>query len=403
VREAVTTATRANARIYTLDARGLERGLRSDFDVAASAYESAGRLVEASDPGGDAMNSLAVDTGGFVVRNTNDFSRAIDRIADDSGNYYVLGYRSTTPQDGKFHKLSVKAKRPGLAVRARRGYVATPHTTPIATEPTRPAPPAEPATATATEPEPAPATAPAPAPANGGEPVVTGVAPAQGLRVRPDAGKHVGLLLQNARADEAARAGWEAYQRGDVAAARASLAAAATGPNVEPWINYALGMSEYALREYRESIGVWEDVRRAAPDFEPVYFDLVDSYLQLKDHDQALKVLRSARERWPRDADVFNAMGVVQTSRGAIDDAVKSFQQAVTAAPDDSIGYFNLGRALEMRYARSRRYVQQLRSWVSNEHDRTDAIDNYRRCVSIGGPFVEQAQAGLTRLAWVPK
>lgn len=410
VHDAVTGATRANARIYTLDARGLDRGLRSVFDVAPGSQDANLRMLEQMDFGGDAMNSLAVDTGGFVVRNTNDFSRAIERIADDSGNYYVLGYRPTTRQDGKFHKLSVKTKRPGLAVRARRGYVATPAAVVTEVE-RRPALQPRPADAPAGSKEPAdvpestPTGEPAPtavAPAEA-EPVITGVAPAQGLRVRPDAGKHVELLLKDARADEAARAGWDAYQRGDVATARTSLAAAAVGPNVEPWIKYALGMSEYALKEYRESVGAWEDVRRAAPDFEPVYFDLVDSYLQLKEHDQALKVLRAARERWPHDADVFNASGVVQTSRGAIDDAVKSFQQAVSVAPGDGNGYFNLGRALELRYVRTRRYVQQLRTWVSNDRDRTDAIENYQRYLAIGGPFAEDAQAGVTRLTWTAK
>ncbi|HZR23088.1 MAG TPA: VWA domain-containing protein [Vicinamibacterales bacterium] len=404
VRDAVTFAARANTRIYTLDARGLDRGLRSVFDVAPGSQDANLHMLQQMDFGGDAMNSLAVDTGGFVVRNTNDFARAIERIADDSGNYYVLGYRSTTPQDGKFHSLTVKSKRPGLAVRARRGYLATPRPAVAITEAerrpdeSRPGLQARQADARAsTDAEPTPAPI---APA-GAEPVVTGVLQAQGLRLRPDAGKHVELLLKDARADEAARAGWEAYQRGDVATARASLGAAAAAPHPEPWIKYALGMSEYALKEYRESAGAWEDVRLAAPEFEPVYFDLVDSYLQLKDHDQALKILRSARERWPRDPDVFNAMGVVQTSRGAMDDAVKSFQQAVALAPQDETGYFNLGRALELRYVRSRRYVQQLRTWVSNEHDRTDAIENYRRCISIGGPFIEQAQAGLTRLNWM--
>ena len=35
------------------------------------------RVLEQMDMGGDSVNSLAVDTGGFVVRNTNLFDRAI--------------------------------------------------------------------------------------------------------------------------------------------------------------------------------------------------------------------------------------------------------------------------------------------------------------------------------------
>src|SRR5581483_7581155 len=126
VQDAVGRAARSDVRIYTLDARGLDRGLRGGQDVNPGGQDAGLRLLEQLDFGGDAMNSLAVDTGGFVVRNTNDFARAIDRIVDDASNYYVLGYRPTTPQDGKFHRLSVRVQRRDVAVRARRGYVATP-------------------------------------------------------------------------------------------------------------------------------------------------------------------------------------------------------------------------------------------------------------------------------------
>src|SRR5262249_15182085 len=62
VQDAVGLATRANARIYSLDARGLDRGVRSVFDVAPGGLDGGLRLLEQMDFGGDAMNSLAVDT-----------------------------------------------------------------------------------------------------------------------------------------------------------------------------------------------------------------------------------------------------------------------------------------------------------------------------------------------------
>ena len=42
----------------------------------------------------------------------------------DSSTYYMLGYNSSAPRDGRFHKVTVKVKRPGLEVRARQGYYA---------------------------------------------------------------------------------------------------------------------------------------------------------------------------------------------------------------------------------------------------------------------------------------
>jgi len=422
VRESVATAARANARVYTLDARGLDRdaGTSLGGDVADDAEA---RLLNQFDPGGEAMNSLAVDTGGFVVRNTNVFDTAVTRIVDDASSYYVIGFQPSTPRDGKYHTLSVTVKRPEVTVRARRGYVASPIATTTTAAPTAErttATPGTPGTPAAPAPGPIPESSePAPLPAVAApvmEPTApvttpsvvddsarqTGIAPAAGLRLRPDANKHVDLLQSNATADRAATEGWQAYQRGDVAAARVALGTAAASGAAAAWVHYALGMAEYALREYRNAADEWEKVRRAAADFEPVYFDLVDSYVQLKEYDAAIRVLRDSAGRWPRDPEVFNALGVVQTLRGALDDAIKTFQQAVSVAPSDSIAYYNLGRALEMRYVKSRRYVQQLRAWVSNESDKTAAIENYQRHIDARGPYAESAQQGISRLRWAP-
>ena len=89
VQDAVSGAARANTRIYALDARGLSRGLPSIDSVAPT--DTISRMYEQMDMGADSINSLAVDTGGFVVRNTNQFDKAIAQIADEAGNYYVLG------------------------------------------------------------------------------------------------------------------------------------------------------------------------------------------------------------------------------------------------------------------------------------------------------------------------
>jgi tetratricopeptide (TPR) repeat protein len=307
----------------------------------------------------------------------------------------------------------VKVDRPGLIVRARRGYVATPRATPAPTvTEARTASPLPAATA-GTEPaalektdktESTVADAGATAPA-GGDAVVVPAERAAGntARLRPNVTLHLNDLAVTEGPDKDATTGWEAYQRGDLATARTFLATAASRRGAQLWVQYALGQSEYALREYPDAVAAWERVHGGAPEFEPVYFDLVDGYLQLKEYDKAVRLLRSATERWPRDPETFNALGVVQTARGSLDDAVKSFGQAVAVAPGDAVGYFNLGKAMELRYYRSRHYVQQLRSWVANENDRSGAIEHYERYLTLGGPYADAARAGLTRLSWTPK
>ena len=414
VQESVGLAARANARIYTLDARGLDR-----FGMAErlagpdpGTNDSMSRLLSQLDAGADPVNSLAVDTGGFVIRSTNLFDAAVARIAADAGTYYVLGYHPDKAADGKFRRLSVTVTRPGLIVRARKGYVATPRAAPapaVTTSAARLPPPPPAAASRGAQPareetlEPAPPEPASTAPANADAAIVPAGPEGNGVRLRPNVATHVNDLAANEGPDTDATAGWEAYQRGDVATARTFLATAASRRTAQLWVHYALGQSEYALRAYPSAIAAWEKVRSGAADFEPVYFDLVDGYLQLKEYDKAIRVLRAAAERWPRDPDVFNALGVVQTARSSFDDAVKSFAQAIATAPGDAIGYFNLGKAMEMRYYRSRRYVQQLRSWVANEHDRAGAIENYERYLTFSGPYADAARAGLTRLNWTPK
>jgi VWFA-related protein len=70
----------------------------------------------------DMLESLSADTGGEFF-NTNDYRRALDRVVTQSSAYYLIGYAPEQPRvDGKFHKIKVRVKKPGLDVRARSGY-----------------------------------------------------------------------------------------------------------------------------------------------------------------------------------------------------------------------------------------------------------------------------------------
>jgi VWFA-related protein len=73
------------------------------------------------------LGSVALGSGGKVFENTNDLSGAMDRAIDDSRATYVLGYYPTHDKwNGSFHAIKVEVDRPGLEVRSRKGYYATP-------------------------------------------------------------------------------------------------------------------------------------------------------------------------------------------------------------------------------------------------------------------------------------
>ncbi len=118
--------TRAGARIYAIDVRGLNRGTNAsigDQMLADSPTGGPPRL----DITEDAPNSLSVDTGGFFIRNQNNIGKALVDVADDANRYYVIGYQpENSALDGTFRPIEVRVKRPGITVRARRGYLALP-------------------------------------------------------------------------------------------------------------------------------------------------------------------------------------------------------------------------------------------------------------------------------------
>ncbi len=69
------------------------------------------------------LRSLAENTDGLAVVDTNALDSGIKRVVDDLTSYYLLGYYATnTKLDGKFRKITVRVKRPSVDVRARRGY-----------------------------------------------------------------------------------------------------------------------------------------------------------------------------------------------------------------------------------------------------------------------------------------
>ncbi len=129
-RDAIAAASKANVNFYTIDPRGLHSmgdenmelgGFPADpgYNLNPQAFDQERRLAV------DSLKVLAEQTGGFAAVERNDFAAAFDRIVRENSSYYVLGYYPpSNKRDGKFHKIEVKLKRPGLRVTARKGYAA---------------------------------------------------------------------------------------------------------------------------------------------------------------------------------------------------------------------------------------------------------------------------------------
>jgi hypothetical protein len=73
------------------------------------------------------LGQLADETGGFLIKNTNDASKAFGRIEEDMRFHYVLTYSpADASYDGRFRAIKVDVKRKGLQVQSRNGYFAVP-------------------------------------------------------------------------------------------------------------------------------------------------------------------------------------------------------------------------------------------------------------------------------------
>lgn len=122
VRQLAQRANRANVSFYPIDPRGLvpfDRPIGPDRPLSPVAD---GQRLQGRQNG---LRELAEQTDGAWVLNTNNTAAALTRMLADTNSYYLLSYYSTNGKlDGRFRRITVRVKRPGVEVRARPGYLA---------------------------------------------------------------------------------------------------------------------------------------------------------------------------------------------------------------------------------------------------------------------------------------
>jgi hypothetical protein len=139
LRRLVDDANRASVVLYTVDTRGLAPlGITAADDVNTNLGNGEPSVADLQSHGDDrrrmqrdtewGLQALAQETGGVLMRNQNDLSKAVGRVLEDQRGYYVIGYAphaaSFKGSDVKpsFHRLKLSVKRPGLQVRSRAGF-----------------------------------------------------------------------------------------------------------------------------------------------------------------------------------------------------------------------------------------------------------------------------------------
>lgn len=139
---AIDQAARSGVVIYALDSTGLQTGgLRASdniysAEIAGNTDALSGQVrtlaatrQRAIHIAQESLRYLAEQTGGLAVVNTNDLAAGFGRISHDVRDYYVIGYEpdpDTFAPEGKrprLHDITVKVKRAGMRVRARKGFI----------------------------------------------------------------------------------------------------------------------------------------------------------------------------------------------------------------------------------------------------------------------------------------
>jgi VWFA-related protein len=147
----INAANRANVSIYSIDAAGLridspnseatrEINAMAERRMAQAARirdDTSGPMTRALERNEDllrlnphsGLGELADQTGGFLIRDTNDLSGGVRRIDEDMRFHYLVTYVPKNPElDGRFRQITLKLSRPNLEIQTRRGYYAIPST-----------------------------------------------------------------------------------------------------------------------------------------------------------------------------------------------------------------------------------------------------------------------------------
>jgi VWFA-related protein len=119
-------AIRAGVVVYAMDARGIT----STTDARSNQADGMGRLARANigeiAASQDPLASVANDTGGRALFNSEALGKAVKDALDETSNYYLLAWRPPTDEQkgGNFKRIEVSiTSHPELTVRLPHGFM----------------------------------------------------------------------------------------------------------------------------------------------------------------------------------------------------------------------------------------------------------------------------------------
>ncbi len=133
LRATVNAAVRGNVSFYPIDARGLTAeapggDARQGSPRGSGIYsgQSQRQMRARFNDQQETLFTLAGDTGGRALLDSNDLSLGIVQAQKDISSYYILGYYSTNPaEDGHFRRIRVRVdSQPQARLDYRSGYFA---------------------------------------------------------------------------------------------------------------------------------------------------------------------------------------------------------------------------------------------------------------------------------------
>ena len=145
--------------------------------------------------------------------------------------------------------------------------------------------------------------------------------------------------------------GFEAFNRGDNAAAAAFFEAALVKAPEFPEIHVNLAIAYLRLQRQPEAVAQLEQAVRLAPDQPRILFQLGGAYVEMKDFDKAMGAFEQGLAKQPdiaKDELALEAtitLGAVYFAKGAIDKAISTFEMALAAKPGAPVPMLGLGKA----------------------------------------------------------